>query len=545
MLKELNLHSFKAFLFIFFICTISLVIITSCRKIDSLRGNKVELKDHSNTFFEVPTNASSPVKRIIAKAKQQNDSARFVNSLVKKAGLPQWEDAILYYGTAATMQRTNGPGQSTDTLVFIPFKKEGSSQVSSFLACAVGPDSVKMRLFRGDLYPSYDPANKLFQITDTVSGDFVSLYCMYLEYLQNNRRNTFRINDRNRLFKFQQRPDSGSTFVTMKESRQPERNIHNSGNNREIAYFTVTVCITYEVSNYEGQLVGFEPGQQPNWVHEETTCWTIGWWISNIDGGGGGTGDVTTIPIDGGGGGLAWYDDPPGCRTPNGGENPCTGDPRGGWEPIVDEPLPPYVINNLSKPCLKAVLNNLSGGVSNTFFKQVFNIFDNATNLHIIFNEANLDSINAYGVVDTSTIASIGFVVTVDIDTIKLISCSQEWIAYVFIHEIAHAGMFANAIQWDTTSSHHEVMISQYLTEMANSLTIAYPGLSTFDAYAMCYAGFYYSIDGISANPAFLYIMLREVKNKLNDPSIQAQQLIDRGIEYTENGSKGIRSNCN
>lgn len=130
-------------------------------------------------------------------------------------------------------------------------------------------------------------------------------------------------------------------------------------------------------------------------------------------------------------------------------------------------------------------------------------------------------------------------------DTTTLLSCSQEWMAYTLIHEIAHAGMDANVIPWDTTNSQHETMMFQYLTQMANALTAAYPGLSSFDAYAMCYTAYNNAIDGVAANPALLYILLKQVKTKLNDPLITAQQLISRGIQYTEQGALGFRSTCN
>lgn len=88
-------------------------------------------------------------------------------------------------------------------------------------------------------------------------------------------------------------------------------------------------------------------------------------------------------------------------------------------------------------------------------------------------------------------------------------------------------------------------MMNEFLTQMATNLTAAYPSLSLFDAYSICYTGFNNSIDGIASDPSLLYIMLKQVKSKLNDQMVTAQQLVNRGEEYDESGSRGLRNGCN
>ena len=117
--------------------------------------------------------------------------------------------------------------------------------------------------------------------------------------------------------------------------------------------------------------------------------------------------------------------------------------------------------------------------------------------------------------------------------------------AYVIIHEVAHAGMYANIIAWDTSNTQHTAMISNYLTKMATSLTAAYPSLSLYDAYAMCYAGFNNGIDGNAPDVALMLIMLKEVKNKTNNFAITAQDLIQKGEQYMHTGTLGLRQSCN
>jgi hypothetical protein len=265
-----------------------------------------------------------------------------------------------------------------------------------------------------------------------------------------------------------------------------------------------------------------------------------GWGDGGQGGGEGGGGG-------GGNNGGNWGDDP--CEEDPGGGRilPCDG--IEGWISIGggnnSPALPSYIINALTKPCLKAALNKISGGTTNTFFKQIYNTFDTSTVNHLFIGEADLAD-TAYGLAYSPlVIPSVGVALTITIDTVKLMSCSQEYMAYVLIHEVVHAAMFANIIQWDTTNSQHNDMMSQYLTQMANSLTAAYPGLSMFDAYSICYTGFNNAIDGIASDPSLLYLMLKQVKAKLNNQLLTAQQLISRGEEYAANGTLGLRTGCN
>lgn len=142
--------------------------------------------------------------------------------------------------------------------------------------------------------------------------------------------------------------------------------------------------------------------------------------------------------------------------------------------------------------------------------------------------------------------ATAGVSFSITMDTVKLMNCSQEWIAYVLVHEVAHAAMFGNVIQWDTANSQHTAMAGQFLTLMANSLMAAYPSLPEFDAYAMCFAGFFNGIEG-SPSPedkVFSLLVAKKITQKFN-VSYNDQQLADFGRQYTETGSKGLRNTCN
>jgi hypothetical protein len=228
-----------------------------------------------------------------------------------------------------------------------------------------------------------------------------------------------------------------------------------------------------------------------------------------------------------------------------GDNDPCSGGGgSGGWVPVpVDETQPQYIINELTNRCLNMALLKLTSTPSNSFFNEIYNVFDTATSLHLTFGEAALAS--AYGICSWSSVSGVGPFASIQMDTTVLLNCSQEYMAYVFLHEVTHAAMFANLIVWDTTNTQHEQMMLSFLTKMANTMMAAFPGLSKFDAYAMCYNSYFNAIDGnATADPSLLYIMLTQIKSDLQNPGITAQQLIARGEEYKETGTLGIRLNC-
>ena len=81
---------------------------------------------------------------------------------------------------------------------------------------------------------------------------------------------------------------------------------------------------------------------------------------------------------------------------------------------------------------------------------------------------------------------------------------------------------------------------------MANSLRTAYTSLSEFDAYAMCFAGFF---NGVEGNPtpqdiAFSLIIGKKISQKFGVPFTNTQ-IAAYGREYTQTGTKGLRGTCN
>ena len=540
-------NSFATLAKIVLVCIALIFIINACRKIDHHRQNESETFS-GEKFFTAHRSSNKLEKTIVSLMQRENNKYHFAEAVQKAIGVPYWDKMIrLRYKTNSG--RGSGGDNDSTTFVLVPFVRELEDPVSSAL---MQVNSVLMFRFRpNDTSFKYVCDWQYHDMTRGVvtidsSAERFSLFFMYFDSNVFGY-NKFNIKDTSLFSMYPKSQEDSTHQIGLWPSVGP------SGRQNRLSEMA-QLCV-------EGYVCG-----TPTWCSEYhppcdyqncPTSQCYGWEecidVEIIGGGGGDGGDnggwIQPGGGEGGGGnGGGW--NPPICNGGHGKNlfvDPCSI----GWVPVPDEeppnsyPLPPYVINNLTKPCLKAALNKLSGGINNTFFKQIFNIFDTSTNFHLSLNEANLNSVNAYGTCDTMSISNIGFVSLVTMDTVTLMNCSQEWMAYVFIHEVAHAGMFTNIIQWDTANSQHEAMMTQYLSQMATALIVAYPGLTSFDTYAMCYAGYNNAIDGITANPALLYIMLKEIKRRLNNQSITAQQLISRGEEYTELGTKGIRSSCN
>jgi hypothetical protein len=214
-----------------------------------------------------------------------------------------------------------------------------------------------------------------------------------------------------------------------------------------------------------------------------------------------------------------------------------------GLVPVKKEVSGNWVTEEIKNPCIKEAYNAILNTTNSTFFKKVYNIFDTSTSIHLSFVE--LDSVpNVYATVDTIHSPNLGKIAVVSLNKSLLIKCSQEWVSYVLIHESAHAGMLFNTISWDSTLTQHENMVLKYLDEMALNLKTAYPLLSYYDAYSICYQGFDCSLDGIIPNDIFLSLMIRVIKKKLPNTSITRTSLKNRGKEFTDDGSAGKRLNC-
>ncbi|MBK8711261.1 MAG: hypothetical protein IPL97_05220 [Niastella sp.] len=222
----------------------------------------------------------------------------------------------------------------------------------------------------------------------------------------------------------------------------------------------------------------------------------------------------------------------------------------GGWKPIPIEDEPGenafWIANELVTPCFNSALLNLANEQPSLFFSQIYNIFDSSINMHLYFQE--VDTIpGAYATEITDSTNSMGSISIITLNKNDLKKCSQEYISYVLIHEVAHAAMDVNVIEWDSTNTQHENMIIKYLDKIINSLQNAFPNMSYIDACSICYYSFNNAIDGVTPNLIFMEMMLKRLNLNLlnqNSSTVTVNQLILQGKRYCDDGDLGDRI-CN
>ena len=532
----------KTFFYLSFLSLIILLSIISCRKIEDISLRQRPSVNLETRFFTEHTPNDPFVKAVLGFVKRENEKKHFVPDLVNKIGYPYWDKAIV-----APHSRNGRTASDTVNTVFIPLVIDSAKTVNTTLIVRASSSDTNFLLL-----PDWKYADQSYGSPEVDStAENVALLFM-LEDRSVFGYDRFKITD----------PNLFGSISTTPGFNGREVRINDNSNGRTALEYEVEVCYNVYVCAYSG------PGEYctnhgycdyMNCIAQEgfpkchlvvALCWTysynVGDGLWSTGGGGGFEGGI----YGGGGSGNGWNSwDPPICEEEPQGRYQTYQDCGPGWTPpgitVPVEAFPPYVINNITKPCLNAALTKLSSGSTNTFFRDVYNVFDTATNLHLLFSEARLDTVSAYGTCQYFDSSGVGPFADIKLDTIDLINCSQEWMAYVIIHEVAHAGMFANLIAWDTANTQHETMISNYLTKMATSLTAAYPSLSLYDAYAMCYAGFNNGIDGNVPDLTLMIIMLKEIKNKTNNFTITEQDLIQRGEQYMQNGTLGLRQSCN
>jgi hypothetical protein len=503
----------------------SLLLLFSCRKSDD---NTVSTTQETNIveqkFFNQHLSVQPLVHELLTIMKRENAKINFVEKIVNNVGFPIWNKSLVY-----KLPTSGGRGNSGDSAQFclLPFVRDSANLVNSLLIFKVTNSDTSF-VWQCD-----------WQYGDTTNLGLSKAQTMALLLRSDNEVfgvRGYNVNDSSIL---------GQRVANLKINSIGGVQNNTSGRTEDWIQW-IQVCTQGYVPQ-NGWLTGCAPGTACNpYVLVTLDCVSIP--VLMLDGSNGSTTSwtPTTITTNGSGSGATSWTPP---------NNPCSGPVGGnrgsiyenctpGWVPIlISIQLPPYILNNLTKPCLIQTLNKLSAGTTNTFFKEIYNIFDNSTNFHLAFTEASLST--AYGTAELTTINSDTFV-TVTMDISELLSCSKEWMAYVMIHEVAHAAMFTNIISWDANNSQHIAMAGEFLSKMVNTLRVAYPTLSEFNAYAICFTGFF---NGIEGNPtpsdlAFSHLIALEINRKFN-VALSNAQIAAMGDQFTEHGTAGTRGLCN
>lgn len=221
----------------------------------------------------------------------------------------------------------------------------------------------------------------------------------------------------------------------------------------------------------------------------------------------------------------------------------------GGCTNCTPPPPPPTVapynvIDSLTNTCLINTLNSLKTlGTDSSFFKSIYNNFDSSSKLELIFDNNNPNA-NIYGQTISSELTSTGVrKIKISFNLQNMTTSSKEWMARVFIHEMAHAAMHSGILAWDTANTQHKMMITLYLERMAQSLKLLYPNLTDLQAYSMEYASFYNNVSTYDDKVAEL--VRNEINKKFSVNYMTNLELADFGATFDHLGTAGTRVNCN
>lgn len=221
--------------------------------------------------------------------------------------------------------------------------------------------------------------------------------------------------------------------------------------------------------------------------YSETTCYYSGTAGGGSGGSGGSSGGST-----GGGGSTA-----PGDYPPDPG-NPCAGSTSyinsGNSVSIVNpcyEELPLDIINNVTDPCLKTMVNNLSNNDVTGKIAEIISNLDGDKKVKI--NVIDADETASYkpaNIVNQYYDPSSGtYSATIVLSRNALVPSTKENCTTVIIHEFIHAyfsyvGKSTTGIQ----TAEHENMAINYIQPMAEYLSYIY-GISAKDATALAWSG--------------------------------------------------------
>lgn len=482
----------------------------SCRKFDSIDKTQLDNAALTERFFNAHKSNNPLTQQIASYFLRQNSKTGIATKIASNYGIAYWDKTLLFQSG----NKPNGRSSSDSSclVAYIPLLSNTDTTVNAQITVKLTTTDTVFEVLTSHEYAKFG-----FLPTDSSKLNGLKIFTMFANHDKNIfGYKKFKILD-NRILEGQ------TTFtVNMNKSYIVELDTTTSivsGRTYSLASPTPlphSSCLMVKEFENAGYLV--------NYTTVGGVCV-----ISSY-----GFNDDFTGDNGGSGGGGGGGSNTSGVIPPSG----------LGWLPIEDETvLPMWITDSLPTPCFKAALLKISSGPQNTFFKEIYNTFDTSSSLFLNIQE--VDSIpGAYAATDPPFQSSIGIYINIDLNKLELKKCSQEFISYTLIHEVAHAAMFANIITWDSTNTQHENMISTYLNKMATSLKASYSTLTLKEAYSICFFGFKNAIDSHTADPQFLTIMLNQIKTTLNQPSLLAYDLDSIGRSFGRTGTKGLR-NCN
>ncbi|MBN8834125.1 MAG: hypothetical protein J0H76_07070 [Sphingobacteriales bacterium] len=317
-------------------------------------------------FFNTPEGTDDLTKRIIKTLQHKNELKPFVTAFALKNGYPVWNK------TLATMKNSQNPqsfvssasnNNSNDTLICIPFVKQGSQRVAGFIEVKLSPgDSMDFRYRLTQDYKLLD--YNVNESSLNTAENYASLMMQFEKMIFGYSH--FKVTDHS-LFRPQE-SDTATLTVGFSDSLQQQNNITVI---YQCAQSSVSITWNCPAAKTQQNIKKVSCGIEAVY----NNCYIIGIeWDNGIYTGGGTTG----VPSTGGGetGGIPYYylcntgsnvvntsqivppEDLPECP-------PATGGP--GWEPIP--------IEDVYDPCAVLKVQNADTAYKNriSYLKTKFN----------------------------------------------------------------------------------------------------------------------------------------------------------------------------
>jgi hypothetical protein len=244
----------------------------------------------------VPAEAPPVAKAIAALIKRQNDTASFIDALIKKVGYPKWSKTLEFdKGNSGIVGRSQ---DDIGDIIYIPLVRDGENYTNSTLIVKMEASDTTFRML-------YDRQYKNFGFDSTASSAWNATNIFHIFSRFDNSifgTDTFLIKD-GRLFG-RDKNDSFEVFFVAKNQQ---------ANGKTNYLQPLTVCDDYSLfipcNTQRTSRTTLMPCGHYETYTECTTYW--------VDmGGGGGSGD--TGGDGSGGGGGDWYDsDPCSAEDPN------------------------------------------------------------------------------------------------------------------------------------------------------------------------------------------------------------------------------------
>ncbi len=277
------------------LCFLSILIFTnSCKKGD-LNTDKFTNELKVKQFLNVPESLTDVIKQIAKKIEADNNKTHYLESIVDKLGMPNWEKAIISPRNA--MYRTESE-EGYDLQIIIPINQPNEQTITGFFACIVQSNNIVdiAKLIEADKYSQFYFSNN--QII--LDKEDLALMCIYIE-AETFGNEYYRIFDKS-LFNYD--PSKVNSYKLVQ--------IYNKGNTKDmkLAYFDSNTKEQF-INNTEVPVLGVcldpNPGNgEDDFDHQSWNFWHYiqhlqnslyfnGGFNNGGEGGGGGWGYVPSV----------------------------------------------------------------------------------------------------------------------------------------------------------------------------------------------------------------------------------------------------------